>query len=124
MALAARILAGVVLVIAIGGCELLPSAVVLRTAPAPAQACMDALIVGTLVRHPGSGLGIATPDGQVTAVEWPFGYRARDEGGRIALVDDRGLVVARERDEIHVGGGFGTQFWHACGPVSVAVPGG
>jgi hypothetical protein len=115
--------AALVLAIALAGCQLLSSPAGLRTAQAPPQACMDALIVGKLVRHPASGLGIASPDGQLTAVEWPFGYSAREEGGRIALVDDRGQVIAREGDEISVGGGFGANLWHACGSVSVAVPG-
>lgn len=111
------------LALAVGGCELLPSAVGLRTASVPAEACMDALIVGRLVRHPASGLGIASDDDQPTAVEWPFGYSTGIELGRVVLLDDRGRVVAHEGDEIQVGGGFGTQFWHACGPVSVVVLG-
>lgn len=119
-----RVFVAMAVAILVAGCELLPASFLLRTAPAPAQACMDALIVGQLVRHPASGLAIAEPGGgQVTPVEWPFGYSARDEGGRVALLDERGQVVAHEGDEVHVGGGFGTQFWHACGPVSVAVPG-
>lgn len=117
------IVIAVVVGVSLAAC--LPGAPVgLRTAAAPAQACMDALMVGTLARHPLSGLGITSADGQSTPVEWPFGYTARGQGGRIVLVDPSGTVVAREGDEIQVGGGFGTNFWHACGPVSVAVPAG
>jgi hypothetical protein len=123
VSLVVRALSALAIVIVVGGCELLPPTVALRTAAAPTDACMDALIGGRLVRHPGSGLGIASSDGQVTAVEWPFGYTAGSAAGRIALVDERGRVVAREGDEIQVGGGFGTQLWHACAPVSVVVPG-
>ncbi len=85
---------------------------------------MDALMTGTLARHPQSGLGITGTDGQSMAVEWPFRYSARLETGRIVLVDETGKVVAREGDEISVGGGFGNAFWHACGPVNVNPPGG
>ena len=119
MSLGARLLVALVLAVNVGGCDLFPVPFALRTAPAPAQACMDALIGGTLVRHAPSGLGIAGDDGPATTVEWPFGYAARDEGGRIALLDDHGRVVAREGDEVMVGGGFGTDVWHACGPVTV-----
>jgi hypothetical protein len=95
----------------------------LRTAPQVAQACMDALMTGTLARHPQSGLGITADDGQSMAVEWPFRYSARAESGRILLLDENGKVVACEGDEISVGGGFGNAFWHACGPVTVQQPG-
>lgn len=122
MAIAARTVAAVALAFVVGACELVPSGVVLRTASAPAQACQDALLVGRLVRHPASGLGIASPEGELTAVEWPFGFGTRAEPGRVALVDERGQVVAHEGDEIQIGGGFGTRFWHACGPVSLVVP--
>lgn len=106
----------IAMAMSVAACSLAP-AVALRTAPAPAQACMDALIGGTLARHPQSGLGITSADGQSTPVEWPFGYTARAEGDRIALLDAEGRVVAREGDQIQVGGGFGTNLWHACGPV-------
>jgi hypothetical protein len=84
---------------------------------------MDALLGGTLTQNPQSGLGVTSADRQSMPVEWPFGYSARSELGRLALVDETGQVVAREGDEISVGGGFGTQFWHACGPVTIDVPG-
>ena len=94
--------------------------VALRTAPVANAACMDALMSGALARHPQTGLGITSAEGQANAVEWPFGYSARNEGGRIVLVDATSKVVAREGDKIQVGGGFGNVIWHACGPVSVA----
>ena len=110
----------VVLVISAASCQLVaPSG--LRAAQAPADACMDALISGRLTQHPQSGLGITSSDGQATPVEWPFGYTARNDVGRLALVDETGQVVAHEGDEIMVGGGFGANMWHACGPVSIVV---
>ena len=82
---------------------------------------MDALMTGRLTQNPQSGLGITNSDGQATPVEWPVGYTARDDVGRLALVDETGRVVAHEGDEIMVGGGFGRDVWHACGPVSIVV---
>lgn len=80
---------------------------------------MDALLGGKLVRNAASGLGVTSADGQAMAVEWPFRYSARKEAGKVALFDETGKVIAREGDEINVGGGFGNQLWHACGPLTV-----
>ena len=76
------------------------------------------LLGGKLTRNPGSGLGV-TNGADATVVEWPFRYGAVEVDGRVALLDETGKIVAREGDEINVGGGFGNQFWHACGPVTV-----
>ena len=78
---------------------------------------------GKLAKHPQSGLGISSADGSQSPVEWPFRYSARVEFGRVILLDETGKVVAREGDEITVGGGFGNQFWHACAPVTVTKAG-
>ena len=94
-------------------------AIAITTARAAYAICMDALMTGRLARDARTGLGVAAADGQQTAVEWPFGYSARNDGGRLALVDETGKVVAHEGDAIQVGGGFGTVMWHACGPVTV-----
>lgn len=121
-----RIAAGSVLVIALAACQggsIGGAAVSIKTAPAVAQACMDALAGGRLAVNNQSGLGITSADGQALAVEWPFGYTARTELGTTVLVDEAGRVVARVGDEITVGGGFGNQFWHACGPVTVTKAG-
>jgi hypothetical protein len=116
-----------VLGLAIAGCQsgsvpIGGGAVAIRTAPEVAQACMDALAGGTLAANNASGLGITSAEGEQMAVEWPFGYTARNNLGRIELLDETGKVVAKVGDEITVGGGFGNQFWHACGPVSVTKP--
>lgn len=93
----------------------------IKTPAAEPQACMDALMTGRIVRHPLSGLGIADPNGgNPTPVEWPFGYTARIVAGVVELIDETGRFVAREGDEVSMGGGFGQQFWHACGPVTAA----
>jgi hypothetical protein len=79
---------------------------------------MDALITGRLARNAGSGLGLISPGAPPVVVEWPFRYSAREEGGRIALVDETGTVVAHEGDFVQMGGGMGQMnIWYACGPV-------
>lgn len=123
-----RLLAGSLIIIAVGACSPAASATagapataaqaLIRSAPVQPDACMEALLGGTLARNAQSGLGV-NGEGEQMAVEWPFRYSARLEGGRMALLDETGRVVAREGDEITVGGGFGNQFWHACGPVTV-----
>jgi hypothetical protein len=102
--------------------------VTIRTPAQEPQACMDALMGGTLAKHAQTGLGIADQDGAVIPVEWPFGYSARMESAKVALVDGSGMVVAREGDRIQVGGGMGAgpvpnAVWFACGPVQVVRPG-
>lgn len=96
-----------------------PPTVAIRTAPVDNDICMDALMSGTLARHAQTGLGITGADGQQMAVEWPFRYSARVDGGRVVLRDETGKVVAREGDRIQAGGGFGNAVWHACGPVAL-----
>ena len=123
-----RLLAGFLIVIAVVACSLAASATpgtpataaqaLIRTAPVQPDACMDALLGGTLARNAQSGLGV-NGEGEQMAVEWPFRYSARLVDGRLFLLDETGKVVGREGDEITVGGGFGNQFWHACGPVTV-----
>ena len=96
----------------------------LRTATVESEACMMALMSGTLARHPETGLGIADPDGTVQPVEWPFGYSARTEVSQTVLLDETGKVVAREGDQVEIGGGLGNgDLWHACGGVQVVAPG-
>jgi hypothetical protein len=139
-----RLLAGSLLVLALAGCASggapatatpAPATTVTPTAPGEVifpiraaaqqpQACMDALIGGTLARSAASGLGITSADGKHTPVEWPFRYTAREDGGRVSLLDETGKVVAREGDEITIGGGFGNQLWHSCAPVTVTRAGG
>lgn len=91
----------------------------IRSAGLEPQACMDALIGGTLARSAQSGLGITSADGQAYAVEWPFGWSAWIDLGQVALTDATGKVVAHEGDQITIGGGFGNQLWYACGPLTV-----
>jgi hypothetical protein len=91
----------------------------IRAAQVQPQACMEALLSGRLAQNAMTGLGVVSAGGQPMPVEWPFRYSARVDGGRVSLLDESGKVVAREGDEINVGGGFGNQVWFACGPVTV-----
>jgi len=94
-------------------------AIAITTAKVANAICMEALMTGKLARDARTGLGVTAADGQQMPVEWPFGYSARNDGGRLALVDETGVIVAREGDTVEVGGGFGNVMWHACGPVTV-----
>ena len=112
-----RVVGAIALAAVLAGCT-----VSLRTAQAPATECEMALLTGTLVEEPRSGLGVDDGSELLTAVVWPFGYTARNDVGRIALVDETGRVVAHAGDEIALGGGFGAEAFHACGQVSVVAP--
>ena len=72
-----------------------------KAAPAVAQACMDALLTGTLALSNQSGLGVTGADGEAMAVEWPFGYTARNQLGTTVLVDEtgQGRREGRRRDQ-------------------------
>lgn len=105
-----------------------PTTIALRTqGPQPAgtpQACPAALIEGTLVREKQSGVALRDPQGLVRQIIWPFGYSARDQGGRLVVLDASGNVVAAEGDRVSIGGGEidakGT--WLGCGGTTVLAP--
>ena len=88
--------------------------VALRTAPAPVDACEDALLAGELVTSAQSGLAIRNA-ADVTEVLWPYGYSAAREVDGVVLRDPAGEVVARVGDRVQMGGGFGAGgVWGAC----------
>jgi hypothetical protein len=63
-------------------------------------------------------LGLTSPNSPPVVVEWPFRYSAREENGRVALLDETGTVVALEGEMVQMGGGMGQQnIWFTCGPV-------
>ena len=102
--------------------------IALRTqAPEPAgtpQACMASLIEGALVRDAPSGVAIRDAQGLVHQVVWPFGYTARDDSGRLVVLDASGSVVAHEGDRVSIGGGeIGTDgTWLGCGGTTILGP--
>jgi hypothetical protein len=101
-----------------------PAGVALRTwAPASPVACPMARTEGVLVRQPQSGAGLRDNQGAVWQVAWPTDYTARDDGGRLVVLDGTGTVIAHEGDRVEIGGqdvGGGT--WLGCGGMRVMTP--
>ncbi len=134
----ARTLLGLASATLIAACAVSPSpsptptsptgAVALRTQePQPAgtaAACMAALITGALVRDAQTGLRLRDDQGLAHQVIWPNGYSARDDGGRLALIDQDGKVAAHEGDRVSIGGGEidGAGTWLACPGTLVVAP--
>lgn len=108
------------------GSAIAPSAaaVALRTrAPSSPIACPMARNEGILVRNTQSGAGFQDNDGVVWQVIWPADYTARDEGGRLVVLDGAGSVIAHEGDHVEISGqdvGGGT--WLGCGGLRVLTP--
>ncbi len=110
---------GLTLAFAVAACNQL----VLRTAPAPADACDAALMSGQLVSSRESGLALR-PKGEANVpVTWPFGYEAGGFVGSLELKDENDRVLAREGDFVEVGGGLGPDgSWYACAGTVRVVP--
>jgi len=85
--------------------------------PGAPFACMDALLVGTLVTDPRWGIAVAGEGGgRVVKVYWPSGYVGREADGVIELLDRTGRVVGRVGDHVELGGGLGIEdAWYTCG---------
>lgn len=76
---------------------------------------MAALLSGVLVQEPQSGVGIRDDNGEVWQVIWPFGYTARVDADRFAILDATGNVLAHVGDRVGVGGGeVGAGVWLGC----------
>ena len=56
------------------------------------------------------------------SVVWPNGYSARDDGGRLALIDENGTVLAHEAVHASRGGGEIDGAWLACVGTLVVGP--
>lgn len=101
--------------------------VALRTAPAPVDACDQAVMGGVLMPSSQSGLAVRPIAGNREMVEvlWPFGYAAaRDLQGAITLRDASGNDIAREGETILMGGGLGANgVWAACAGTVESAPG-
>jgi hypothetical protein len=102
--------------------------IALRTAaPEPAgtpQACMASVIEGILVRDAPSGIAIRDTQGVMRQVVWPYGYGARDDRGRLAVLDASGAAVAHEGDRVAIGGGAieSGRTWLGCGGTTILAP--
>jgi hypothetical protein len=102
-------------------CDLIADATPAPSDPAgtPAE-CPGALLEGELIRDDASGFLVRHAEGFVTPIVWPAGYTVRDADAR-ELLDPSGAVVAREGDEVALGGGFteGDTAFIVCGPFEV-----
>lgn len=77
--------------------------------------CDLARAEGTLVVDPRSGLGLESPGSSSRPISWPYGFSARMDQGRWALIDDHGAVVARTGDALTMAGGVGSDdIFGAC----------
>jgi hypothetical protein len=100
-----------------------PGVVALRTwEPQAPVACPMARIEGILVRHPQSGAGLRDTEGVVRQVIWPRDYSTRDDGGRLAVLDGPGNVIAHEGDRVEIGGRDIAGTWLGCGGMSILPP--
>jgi len=81
--------------------------------------CATALLQGTLVEQDGTLAVESVPPGTVTKVTWPFGYGVGTEGGTL-VITRLFTVVAREGDEVSVGGGMLSDdvTFNGCGQVT------
>ncbi len=86
--------------------------------------CVDRTIQGQLARGDLGGLNIALPAFSWAAVEWPHGWTASmGEDRRVELFDELGEYVAREWDDVEVGGrGDSNEFVACADAVSVVQP--
>lgn len=89
-----------------------------------ATTCMAALLTGTLVRDGATDIRLRDEQGHAHQVVWPNGYTARDDDGRLAVIDQSGSLVAHEGDRVSVGGGEidGSGTWLACPGTLVVAP--
>jgi hypothetical protein len=81
--------------------------------------CAAALLQGRLVEQDGTLAVESVPSGTITRVTWPFGYGIGTENGTLT-VTRLFSTVAREGDEISVGGGMAADntTWAGCGQVT------
>lgn len=86
------------------------------------QACPAALLEGRLVADGHGSAAVETEFG-TTPVRWPDGYHV-DDGDEVALLDERGNLVATEGEIVYVGGGMNAtdDVFIACGYVSRDPP--
>ena len=97
--------------------------------PEPAgtpRPCMASLTEGVLVADARWGFALTDPaGGRVREVIWPYGYAARNDGGRLTLIDTTGAVIAHAGDRLRIGGGETgpDHAWLACGGITVVAAG-
>jgi hypothetical protein len=99
-----------------------------RTEGSPLS-CPEALIEGELVANDEWGIALEERlTGDIVKIVWPFGFAARQDGDRLALLNESGEVVAHVGDQVRMGGGQvgGSDmhtWWNCQGQVTVLEPG-
>ena len=88
--------------------------------------CMAALMEGELVENETWGLILRDSSGMDRVVVWPSGYSGR-RNGRVALLDQNGVVVAHAGDRLRLEGGEDqAHAWIVCSdrrPIVIAGDG-
>ncbi len=86
--------------------------------------CVDRTFRGPLARGDLGGLNIAPPGFSWALVSWPHGWTASvGDDNRVELFDGQGAFVAREWDEVEIGGrGDSNEFVACADAVSVVQP--
>jgi hypothetical protein len=83
--------------------------------------CAAAVAWGTLVKDDVLGVTLESDNGNRMKVVWPYGYFARRDGDRIALLDANGKVLPHTGDYVYLGGGeLPDGSWDGCGQI---IPG-
>ena len=98
-------------------------AIVLVAPLAGCSGCPTALVTGALVADGAGGLAVRAEDGTTQSVIWPDGHGVRRDGtdGGLVVTGPLGQVVAREGDQVRLGGGENPDGpgFKACGGVAV-----
>lgn len=100
------------------GAALVNGSLPLRTQPSPPPgalvACMEALATGVLEADPADPALVWLDSGEErTDLSWPYGFRVRFTPDAEVLAPG-GRVVAREGDEVALGGGTITDAFEIC----------
>ena len=85
------------------------------------EGCFGALIEGGLVAHDGRLDIQSSGDDVLVAIRWPDRYVVRRDAGRLAVFDAGGRALAREGDQIRLGGGESAGAWIVCGSTGIEV---
>jgi hypothetical protein len=114
-----RIVAALIAVVVIAGALYLGFALLAGTTTG---ACPTALLEGALVEQDGTLAVRSVADGEISTVQWPFGYGVGEEDGTLTLTRVF-MTVAREGDLVSMGGGVPADdsVFVACGSVALGL---
>jgi hypothetical protein len=111
-----RLVAAIVAFAVVGGTLALGFAL----AAAGPGTCPTALLQGTLVEREGTLAVASVPGGAVVDVAWPFGYGVERRDGTLTLTRVF-MPVAREGDQVSIGGGSDGSGFQGCGPIALGL---